>query len=48
MLTLTPGTTSLATLETLWRSGASARLDPAAREGVEAAAAGSGSHGFHG
>ncbi len=39
MLTLTPGTTSLATLETLWRSGASARLDPAAREGVEAAAA---------
>ena len=39
MLTLTPGTTSLATLETLWRSAASARLDPAAREGVEAAAA---------
>ena len=39
MLTLSPGTTSLATLETLWRSGASARLDPAAREGVEAAAA---------
>jgi len=39
VLTLTPGTTSLATLETLWRSGVSARLDPAAREGVEAAAA---------
>ena len=39
MLTLTPGTTSLATLEILWRSAAPARLDPAARPGVEAAAA---------
>ncbi len=39
MLTLTPGTTRLATLETLWRSAAPARLDPAARPGVEAAAA---------
>ena len=39
MLTLTPGTTSLATLEILWRSAAPARLDPAARSGVEAAAA---------
>jgi histidine ammonia-lyase len=39
VLTLTPCTTSLATLETLWRSAAPARLDPAARPGVEAAAA---------
>jgi histidine ammonia-lyase len=39
VLTLTPGTTSLATLEILWRSAAPARLDPAARPGVEAAAA---------
>jgi histidine ammonia-lyase len=39
VLTLTPGTTRLATLETLWRSAAPARLDPAARPGVEAAAA---------
>lgn len=39
MLTLTPGATDLATLETFWRSAAPARLDPAARPGVEAAAA---------
>ena len=39
MLTLTPGATSLATLETLWRDGVPARLDPAARPAVEAAAA---------
>jgi len=38
MLTLAPGTTPLATLETLWRMGMPARLDPAARPGVEAAA----------
>ncbi|RBI87579.1 histidine ammonia-lyase [Rhodosalinus halophilus] len=36
---LTPGATTLATLERLWRGGAAARLDPAARPGVEAAAA---------
>lgn len=39
MLTLTPGATSLADLESLWRSGSPARLDPSARELVEAAAA---------
>ncbi|NMG39331.1 histidine ammonia-lyase [Chelativorans sp. ZYF759] len=39
MLTLTPGATSLATLETLWREGLPCRLDGAARAGVEAAAA---------
>lgn len=39
MLTLTPGATRLATLETLWRSGVPARLDPACRAAVEAAAA---------
>lgn len=39
MLTLTPGATSLADLESLWRSGAPARLDPSARQSVEAAAA---------
>ncbi len=39
MLTLTPGTARLADLETLWRQGRAARLDPAARAGVEAAAA---------
>jgi histidine ammonia-lyase len=38
MLTLTPGATSLATLETLWRQGLAARLDPACRPGVEFAA----------
>ena len=38
MLTLTPGATPLATLEALWREGMPARLDPAARPGVEAAA----------
>jgi histidine ammonia-lyase len=36
---LTPGATTLAQLETLWRGGAAAALTPAAREGVEAAAA---------
>ena len=38
MLTLTPGTTDLAMLETLWREGAPARLDDGARAPVEAAA----------
>ncbi|WP_209424551.1 histidine ammonia-lyase [Pararhodobacter sp. SW119] len=37
MLTLTPGATSLDTLERLWREGLPAHLDPAARAGVEAA-----------
>ena len=36
---LTPGATTLAPLERLWRAGGAARLDPAARPGVEAAAA---------
>ncbi|MFP4237905.1 MAG: histidine ammonia-lyase [Rhodosalinus sp.] len=36
---LTPGATTLAPLERLWRDGGAARLDPAARPGVEAAAA---------
>jgi histidine ammonia-lyase len=39
MLTLSPGGTSLATLETLWRTGAPARLDPGCRPAVEQAAA---------
>lgn len=39
MLTLAPGATPLAPLERLWREGLPARLDPAARPGVEAAAA---------
>ncbi|MDO8886615.1 histidine ammonia-lyase, partial [Candidatus Oleimmundimicrobium sp.] len=39
MLTLIPGATTLAQLETLWREGLAARLDPGARPGVEAAAA---------
>ncbi len=38
MLTLTPGATTLATLERLWREEAPARLDPACRPAVEAAA----------
>lgn len=38
MLTLTPGATTLAQLETLWRDGLAARLDPSARAGVDAAA----------
>ena len=38
-VTLTPGATPLAQLETIWRDGVAARLDPAARPGVEAAAA---------
>lgn len=38
MLILTPGTTNLAQLETLWRQGLPARLDPAQRPAVEAAA----------
>jgi histidine ammonia-lyase len=38
-LTLTPGATTLAQLETLWREGAAARLDPGARGAVEASAA---------
>jgi histidine ammonia-lyase len=37
--TLIPGATSLAQLETLWREGAAARLDPSARDGIEQAAA---------
>jgi histidine ammonia-lyase len=36
---LTPGTTSLAALEALWRSDTAVRLDPAARPFVEASAA---------
>ncbi|MCC5970042.1 MAG: histidine ammonia-lyase [Pararhodobacter sp.] len=39
MLTLTPGATTLEQLERLWRDGVPARLDPAARAGVDAAAA---------
>jgi len=39
MLTLLPGATGLADLETLWRTGGPARLDPGARAQVEAAAA---------
>jgi histidine ammonia-lyase len=39
VLTLTPGATTLAMLETLWREEAPARLDPACRQAVEAAAA---------
>ncbi|MAU52677.1 MAG: histidine ammonia-lyase [Roseovarius sp.] len=38
-LTLTPGAATLAQLETLWREGAAARLDPGARGAVEASAA---------
>ena len=38
-IALTPGRTGLAVLEALWRTGAPARLDPAARPGVEAAEA---------
>ncbi|WP_104017907.1 histidine ammonia-lyase [Roseovarius nitratireducens] len=37
--TLTPGATTLAQLEILWRDGDAARLDPAAREGIGRAAA---------
>jgi histidine ammonia-lyase len=37
--TLEPGTTGLAQIERLWRSGAPVRLSPAARPAVEAAAA---------
>ena len=39
MLTLSPGATSLSTLETLWRDELPAQLDPAARADVELAAA---------
>ena len=39
MHTLRPGEASLAQLEAFWREGAPARLDPAARPGVEAARA---------
>jgi histidine ammonia-lyase len=39
MLILSPGATALADLERLWREGLPARLDPAARPRVEAAAA---------
>lgn len=38
-LTLIPGAATLAQLETLWRDGVPARLDPGARAPVEAAAA---------
>ena len=38
-LTLIPGATTLAQLETLWREGRAARLDPAARDGIDRAAA---------
>jgi histidine ammonia-lyase len=37
--TLIPGATPLAQLDTLWREGAAARLDPSARDGIERAAA---------
>ncbi|MDP5358823.1 MAG: aromatic amino acid lyase, partial [Paracoccaceae bacterium] len=37
--TLTPGTTTLAQLETLWRGDGPVALDPAARSAVEASAA---------
>ncbi len=39
MLTLTPGAVTLKTLETIWRDEAPARLDPACRQVVDAAAA---------
>lgn len=39
MLTLIPGSVRLADLERIWREGIPARLDPSAREGVEASAA---------
>ena len=38
-ITLTPGAATLAQLESLWRDGLAARLDPSARPGIEAAAA---------
>lgn len=38
-VTLTPGTTGIATLERLWRDGAAARLDRAVKPAVEAACA---------
>jgi len=38
MLTLIPAATDLATLEILWRDGAPARLDPGAKDPVDAAA----------
>lgn len=38
MLILTPGATTLAQLERLWRDGMPARLDPAARMAVDRAA----------
>ncbi len=38
-LTLTPGKVTLADLRRLWRTGASVRIDPAARTAIEAAAA---------
>ena len=39
IVTLTPGAATLAQLEVIWRDGAAARLDPAARPAVEAASA---------
>jgi histidine ammonia-lyase len=39
MLTLTPGSTTLDALETLWRHGDAARLDPSFRSAVDTAAA---------
>ncbi|MEO1491087.1 MAG: histidine ammonia-lyase [Pseudomonadota bacterium] len=38
MLTLTPGQTTLATLEEIWRGPGPVRLDPSARAGIEASA----------
>jgi len=38
LITLTPGAATLAQLERLWREDLAAKLDPAARPGVEAAA----------
>ncbi|MCV2887074.1 histidine ammonia-lyase [Ruegeria aquimaris] len=39
MISLSPGSTDLATLRTIYRTGAPVRLDPSARAGVDAAAA---------
>ena len=39
MLTLTPGATTLAQLETIWREGLAVRLDDSARPAIAASAA---------
>ena len=38
-LTLTPGATTLADLEMIWRDGLAVRLDPACHDGIRAAQA---------